>query len=401
MNMKAKTKLIYSLFSVLLIASCQQSNELSEAIGSTPQEMKELDLETSSYAEIKNLLSGQDKIDNILLKDGGFTKKIAILAQDKSIDSSDSENNMKDFFYYGAPEDSTCIILNENYASVSFHEKGEEVGYVIYADPSKNKELIDTYNNELPATRTVDGEPITRSTISTAPIRINLTAGRKLMKSDEEYCKTFPSETVDSDESPAATRSSYYTQWPRGNTITLHLIRDCADMPWEHEIGWQINDLKSSIDNVRRGLQWKIWRSTTGHRSTNSAFTALYNFKEYCESRRFPWNEATGHDIIMLIRHWGWDGGNGLSYVNVYQLNRYNNRSAYGISCTSSWYNRTLAHEFGHIVGAEHTGWEYSHWIGWTLYLGYDLMVPTHNWMEHSKHFDSGNRRRIYNNLAY
>lgn len=398
-NMKAKTKFIYSLLGILLIVSCQPSDELSGDPADKMQGFKELDLLNSSYSEFKNLLNGHDKIDNILLKDGSISKKITTLAQDKLINSSDIENQNQDFFYHGAPEDSTCVILNNEYASVNFRHNGEELGYVIYSDPSKNQELIEAYSRELPATRSADGRPITRSTTTTAPIRINLTEGRKLRPDDEEYCRTFSSESVDSNESPVATRSAYYTQWPRGNTLTIHLIRDMADMPWEHEIGWQINDLKHSLSNIRRDINYKVWRSTTGYKSSNNGYTALYNFKEYCESNRFPWKEAAGHDIIMLIRHWGWDGVNGLSFVNTYTQSRYENDSAYGITTTSAWNNRTMAHEVGHIFGAEHTGWGFSHWLGWTLYLGYDLMVPRHNLLEWSLHFDSGNRRRIYNNL--
>lgn len=400
--MKVKTKIIYSLFGIFTMSSCLQNDELPGTTDNTVQEVKELDLQKFTYGEIKNLLGGQEKVENILLKDGDLSKKIAILSQNKNLNlnTSDSENKNKLLFYYGAPEDSVCVILHDEYASINLRNEGEEVGYVIYADPAKNQELIETYNQELPATtRGADREAVTRSTSATAPIRLNFTKGRKLMPTNEAYCQTYQTDHVDSDEAPVSTRTSIYTQWPRGNTLTIHLVCDHSDYPWIHEIGWQVDDLYYSILNIMGDINIKLWLHDFGYRSEQDGYAALYNFKEFCETSECPIQDVAGHDIMVLIRHWGWDYGNGLSNVNTYKISRYNNEWAYGVACTTSWYNRTLAHEVGHILGAVHTDWGFSHWLGWKLYLGYDLMIPTHSWFEWSIHFNGSNRDKIYFNL--
>lgn len=394
--MKFKLSYLLTLLLAGTLYSCQQEEDW--AAGADATSPRELNLEDFSYSDVQSLFAGNKTVGNIRFVDGGIVKKVSNLEKNTSFEMLEEDGAPSStYFYSGAEKDSVEVVIGKEYASIRMTVNGKQLGYVSYANADVLEAAVaDIAQNA--TTRSAGDALLTRS-VSNTSFKMDLT---EMAKSAPEVKEDEPVEIEDSpedaDASPAVqTRAAYYTQWPRGKTLTIHLVRDAGNMPWEHELNWQVNDMITSIKDVRGDLNIKVWRSSTGYWASARYDALLSHFKKYCESSSFPYREASGHDIIVLVRQKSYAGYYlGQAYTNGYKLSRYNNPWAYGIAATTAFYPKTLAHEVGHILGGNHVSarpW-------WQFWLYDDVMVPVNNSTNMgNKHLNSGNRNRIWNNL--
>lgn len=387
-------KYFVPMFALVALASCQQNEQDSVSVA---ENATELNLQSFSYDEIKALAEGNEASHSIRLIDGDVVKEISYLKKNDKMEVIDDEYTPT--FYKSANEDSICVIVSKEYASIKFNYKGEELGYVACT----NQEMIANYMaacNEV-STRSGEGNTaVTRSSTNPESFKINMTKlAKDANKSFNCTVETIEDEenTMQSSEPSPSTRTAYYTQWPRGNTLTIHLVRDQGNSPIEWELDWQVNNLSNSLRNIRYDLNVKVWRSNTGYRSSSSnSVQSLSDFRSYCNSSSFPWREATNHDIICLVRYSTYSDALGRAYYNGYKLSRYDNNWAYAVVGTSSLYTtKSLAHEVGHILGANHVSGR--PW--WQFWLSDDVMVSSASWRMGVYHQDAHNYNTIWNNL--
>lgn len=389
---------LVSLFSIGTLFSCQQDESLTgnSEMAATPTGI--INLQDFTYSDVAGLFDGANSVGNIRFMDGELIKDVKKISVNEAVEMKGDEAAEKTTFYTGAAQDSIDVVVSDEYASVKMIVGGYEYGYVAFADPARTAEAIADFESNIPATRAAKSV-LTRGSSNPSSFKVNLTEASKYAPEViDENCSTAPVEQEEQDSSePVQTRSAYYTQWPRGNTLTIHLIRDAGNMPWEYEVTWQVNDMINSLKDIRPDLNVKVWRANTGYRATARYDELLGHFRNYCLNSSYPYREASGHDIIVLIRRFGYAGYFlGKAYVNSYKLSRYDNNSAFGIAATSSLYPKTLAHEVGHILGAGHVAarpW-YQFW------LRDDVMVPTNNTINMGYlHMNNNNRNNIWNNL--
>lgn len=405
--MKMSIKRVLPLVCLSLLFSCQQ-NELSDGSDSdTAVDVTEFDLQNFSYDDLRSLLGNRESVRNVVFKDGEIVKEVKLLSLDSNVDLYDKTSEEKTFFFRGADTDSISVIMDHSYASVKFMQQGEELGYLAFVNPETAEVVISDYEEAVPATRTGAVPAITRSA-SRGSFKLNLTKLQKAAGND----KTEDSEgvtTCHAVEAPAVseallaevpsaeTRTPYYTQWPRGNTMTIHLERDTWDKPWEHEIDWQVSSMMSSIRGIHSGIKVKIWRSTTNFSSRGTDYiNILPTFRAHCIKSTYPWKEAVERDIFFLVKHYHYRNAAGLAHLNTYKQSRYNNPYAFGFfACTILNGSNIFAHELGHILGAYHVpahAW-------WKFWLKDDVMVPTPTLYTTHSHLNQTNRATIWDNL--
>lgn len=396
--MKLNAGNIFLLTGFLLLSCQDNTGAPDDEIPSVARETKDLNLQSFSYDEMRTLLKeGGDEIYNLRLTDGEIVKEVPVLKKMETVEIAGPDTG-EAAFYTGAEKDSICVILEDSYASIKFKYNGTELGYVATVDESELERSIESYNETFPATRSVRNL-FTRSS-GRGSLKIDITAlSRTLLSENEEVsCSAIEAEQQDEDAAiaPVQTRSAYYTQWPRYNRLTIHVIRDAGNRPIEWELTWQLNDLITSLRDIRSDLDIRVWRSSTSYSSSNryDAGASLNAFRNYCQSSSFPLKESAGHDIICLVR-WGSYGSlAGCSYMNTYKLSRYDNAWAYVVSATTSVYAKALAHEVGHILGANHVAavpW-------WQFWRSDDLMAPSSGKLA-PYHWNGNNRNIIWNNL--
>ena len=118
---------------------------------------------------------------------------------------------------------------------------------------------------------------------------------------------------------------------------------------------------------------------------------ALDDFRTWVNNSQYK----NTNGIFILCRRGGWsDNTLGRAYLRDYNVN--NDLKAYGISATNAWNKFTMAHEIGHIFGAEHVTPKW-YQIFWTA----DLMSSkSYDWLGSGKHKDDANRKEIKKRLT-
>jgi fragilysin len=349
----------------LLLSSC--SNEQTTVKDTS----RVVDLNNFTFSEVEAVIHSGSAV---VLKDGEKEIPVSQFSKEENTEISTGKELVTTY----EANDSITVSLCSNFVSVRIGKEGAKTGYVSYANAADMDEVAKTYAGM--GVNTKSAESLVTLSASGSSFKINITGAQK---ANAALTKGSVNEAMENDyirltkeqkDSVAAryavsevqTKADSYL-FPRNKIVTIHLlIGKGACKPIPHELVWQEKDAQKSITDVFKKdkehapkLVFSV--EDCDFKSTEKASKDLGNFYDYVYANRsrFP---AVGKDIYFLVRQWGWgfggfgsDAAIGIAYMHAYNINSYSNRIAFGMSATSCLYSTTLAHELGHIFGAEHS----------------------------------------------
>lgn len=421
-----KRAIINFLLGVSIVSSCT-NEELVVTPSIIPQ------AETPDV--ILNVNESIDDFDSFILKlrsartiklvTSDFTRVVANNGVDSYFQADGSERLL-------LSNDSVAMILTDNYIALTSNLVTEQncknptsQHYLIH----KSKEYISEYNkflveevNQLVKTRGLNGDSPTVALHSDHAISLNqVQAPLGTMQGQSACCS--PTRTPD-----IASSSGTILKCPqmksefsfsdskaipetRGikigkrakDVLRIWLIRHKGYRGFQHEITWQQNDVRAMIKDLNPKVKVEFYTRNSDFIASSNAYETLKNFQGYvkgCKTKCYDWSGGVGKDVFILVSYGSYSPSiAGLGILDTYKLNREENPYAFGISAISPIIApKTLAHELGHIIGAEHTS--YTWWEGWSIFKfpQYDIM-STDKPFRRSLIRDPKNVKVVRNNL--
>ena len=391
-------KLFFLASSLAVLAACGNNDELP-----TPAPEKEavsIDLRSMNYEGVMTLLSEQTSLKDVTLIDGATTRSVSELVASDNVDP----NQMEALIFNSAnAEDSVDLTVTPAYVSVRMTTDGKQMAYMTFADANQQNEIISLYEEIVPATRS--GEPVVTRGVDNGSFSLNLTEVAQAMttKAEAEGSYVLPERELKYQES-AATRGWFSNLWNkivsafkptpppapvRKATIDIYLMREKGSNPVTHEMNWQANDAISSLKDVHGDVNFNVHIRDCDFKGSNDASKTIDGFTDWVKKSSYK----NTNGVFILCRWGGWDGYLGMAWMNDYNVN--NDLKAYGISATNAWNKFVMAHEIGHIFGAEHVTPKW-----YQVFWSADLMASgSYDWLSSGKHKDSANRDRIKSRL--
>lgn len=286
--------------------------------------------------------------------------------------------------------------------NVSFQilDNGESNGYFAYDDPAKLDEVMQAYQANIPATKS--GSMLTKSSGSGS---INISG---LFVGQESECsgalELTPAQQAIVDAENLVNNT--LTKAPKKNEIVINLlIGKGADKPISHEVGWAAAEIVNSINHLFKGkndknvpkiiinrLECNFGSGGANYSRTQNPYKELDNFVEWVDKKHKE-GVYQGNAIFVLIKQWSYSGlVLGISWMDTFSINdAVRSPYATAVSTTCCLYKRTLAHEVGHIMGADHTT---TPWYK----INHDLMNPTTSLLTRSEFRtdNTGGKDNIY-----
>lgn len=355
-----------------------------------------IDLRTMSYEGVMTLLSEQTSLKDVIFTDGEFTRTVELVVSDNI-----SSGNMEQLMFTSAnPADSLDLTVSPEYVAIRMTDNSESFGYIAYANEMQQQEIAELYENLVPTTRS--GEAAVTRSVGNASFKLNLTGVREVMKENNVYSLPETELKYQQTEMTKGFFSNLFKKVkqvfspasvsvPKTPTIDIYLLREKGSNPITHEMNWQVNDAIDALKDVHSNVKFNVHIENCNFKGTETTSESLPKFREWVNKSQYK----NTNGIFILCRWGGWSNNKlGRAYVGDYDVN--NDLKAYGISCTNAWSKYTMAHEMGHIFGAEHVD---AKW--YEKLCNSDIMTSgDFDWLSSGKHKDRANRAEIKKRLT-
>lgn len=364
--MKRKKLLLVLGFASLFVA-CSNDDDLVMNSMTTSSSMS-LNLQSMDYDDLAGILSGISDSDQAIKLENGPDYWTINLKKRPEIRVNECGHNVD--FFSGRSSDSINGILSPNYATLRLHRNGELISYVAYKDDKEMTKVANYYLTEyLPNTvtrsKTID-EIVTCQGTNTrsgekdiANVRINITKAIANNPVKASLCNDCLYPTQNKSDAIEKLASPFSEEWDPAFEFIIVKERDGNSL--EHEITEQIESTTTSLEFlINSGFITPTY--TIKDCSYQSTRENKYNVVEDFQAYLKKWDEVSGQGekTYILVRSGDWDNGNfvGLAGLNIiHHAKPYRNFESSAVSSISSLHPHTLAHEIGHMFGAEHVSY--------------------------------------------
>ncbi|WP_459187380.1 M12 family metallo-peptidase [Parabacteroides sp. APC149_11_2_Y6] len=382
---------------LLALSSCSKDDRLVPNKPEQAAEPVRIDLRALDYEGVMTLLSEQTSLKDVTFTDGDFTRTVLELVASDDIDPDQADLLV---FNSSDPTDSVELTVSPEYVAVRLTADSKLLAYLSYADGRQQAEVAGLYEQVAPATR--GGESLMTRSADNNSLRLDLSGIREEMKAGNVY--ELPERELQ--YQPAVATRGFFSNLfnkvkrafkgapapvPKIPTVDIYLLREKGSNPVTHEMNWQVNDAISALKDVQGNVKFNVNIRNCDFRGSSNSNKAIDDFRTWVNNSQYRNTDG----IFILCRWGGWnDNVLGRAYVGDYNVN--NDLKAYGISATNAWNKFTMAHEIGHIFGAEHVTPKW-YQIFWTA----DLMsANSYDWLGSGKHKDDANREEIKKRLT-
>lgn len=361
--MKKKLNVFLGLLSIAtLIMSCSEEDNENMLQSNTGNPTSELNLRTISYEVLASQLNQvSDCGKTIVLEDKDFNRQIHVTMDKRTKIELEGE---KIRLFNGEDKDSTNFILGEKFAVLRFYRNGESINYIAYKDVQMMKEVADLYITPLKGSRAVNQtdafeciyDSKTRSSEKKLQsVKINIDKAKEILDLPEP---NFANDFIAIPQSGLDTESIQTRMIPsEPKTVHVVCLKENGSTIYPNEVSAQMVDAANSVYAVHgagRYISLSFVLNITDYSCADgNPYDGLNGFIR--SLRADP--RAVGFDdqIYFLVR-WGiWDNNTlGIAPLNSYNISTASNFRASGMSTTQLMYPGTMAHELGHILGADH-----------------------------------------------
>lgn len=346
-----------------LIISCSNESEDANFQSGGIEPENELELNTFSYEALSSQLTSISKFGkSIILKDKDSNHKVYVSLDDRTKIDIEGENIR---LYNGEKKDSISLVLGNTFASLRYYRNGEYINYIAYKDAQTTNEVANVYAASLSKTRAGDANEVieyvykskTRSIENDlTAIKVNITKARKLLNIPEKGYMNDYIQIPDADLNMQKINTRAIPAEPK--TVYVVCLKENGATIYPNEVSAQMQDAANSIYDINDAAKYInlhfVLNVTDYACPDNDANNGLTQFINSVKAD--PRAEGFDDQIFFLIRWGGWNDGKvlGIAVFNSYNVNTAGNFSACGMSATTIFNPGVLAHELGHIFGADH-----------------------------------------------